>query len=195
MLDAPGPTTAASAASQATLAPADRLRARHPPASQHDDAEHELWHGSYSPKALVGSWLIAVIVTLAAVVLAVLVPEPMVWIAAAIIVPVVWLAIAAFLLYERMSVEYTLTNQRFIHKHGLVRRITDRIETIDINDVRYEQGPIERMFGVGTIRLLSNDASHPELVLPGIDPVQHVATLMDNARRQERRKRGLYMES
>jgi len=54
---------------------------------------------------------------------------------------------------------------------------------------------MERMFGVGTIKLLSSDTSDPSLVLRGIDNVQQVASMIDNARRDERRKRGLYMET
>ena len=37
--------------------------------------------------------------------------------------------------------------------------------------------------------------SDPSLVLRGIDNVQQVASMIDNARRDERRKRGLYMET
>jgi hypothetical protein len=69
------------------------------------------------------------------------------------------------------------------------------VEVIDIDDVSYSQGPIERLLGVGTIKLLSSDVSDPQLILRGIDDVQRVATLIDNARREERRRRGLYLES
>jgi membrane protein YdbS with pleckstrin-like domain len=102
---------------------------------------------------------------------------------------------AVRLVVARLSVEYTLTTQRLIHKRGLLRRVTDRVEVIDIDDVSYSQGPIERLLGIGTIQLLSSDVSDPQLVLRGIDNVQQVATLIDNARREERRRRGLYLES
>jgi uncharacterized membrane protein YdbT with pleckstrin-like domain len=194
-LSASSPSSASAAAAHATQSGVDRLRAAQQSASRNNDPEEQLWHGSYSPKAMFGSWILAGIVTLAAIVLCVLVPNPIAWIAAAIIVPVLWLAMAGYLLYERMSVDYTLTTQRFVHKHGIFRRVTDRTEVIDIDDVRYEQGFIERMFGVGTIKLLSSDTSDPELTLRGIDDVQRVATLIDDARRDERRKRGMYIES
>jgi uncharacterized membrane protein YdbT with pleckstrin-like domain len=115
--------------------------------------------------------------------------------AGAAIVVVLWLSLLGYLLYERLSVEYTLTNHRFIHQTGILRRVTNRIETIDIDDVTFEQGIIERMFGVGTIRLLSSDTSDPKLFLKGIDDVKRVANLIDDARRSERRKRGMYIES
>jgi len=149
-------------------------------------------HGGYSAKAMYGSWSMAILVTVAAVVLAVLVP--IAWIAVAIAVPLLWLGLLVTLLYRRMNADYTLTTQRLLHKSGILMQRTNRIEAIDIDDVTFEQGIIERMFGVGTIRLLSSDESDPKLSLPGIDNVQQVANLIDNARREERRKRGLYME-
>jgi hypothetical protein len=51
------------------------------------------------------------------------------------------------------------------------------------------------MFGVGTIKLLSSDLSDPKLVLRGIDDVRRVANVIDDARREERRKRAVYMET
>jgi membrane protein YdbS with pleckstrin-like domain len=186
-LGEPAPASTASAA--------EKLRAGNRPTANENDPEQQLWHGSYSPKAMYGSWLLAAIVTLVAIVVSILVPNPITWMAGAAIVVVLWLSLLGYLLYERLSVEYTLTNHRFIHQTGILRRVTNRIETIDIDDVTFEQGIIERMFGVGTIRLLSSDTSDPKLFLKGIDDVKRVANLIDDARRSERRKRGMYIES
>jgi uncharacterized membrane protein YdbT with pleckstrin-like domain len=142
-----------------------------------------------------GSWLLAGIATLVAVVLSAILWNPAVWLAAGAIVTVIWIVLAGHYLIERLSVAYTLTNQRFVHQRGLLQRVINRIEVIDIDDVTVEQGFIERMFGVGSIKLLSSDTSDPKLLLRGIDDVKRVATLIDDARRDERRKRGLYMEA
>ena len=181
-----------------TAAPsaAEQLRSGNRPAASNDDPEQQLWHGSYSPKAMYGSWLLAGVATIVAIAVSfVFSTTAFVPLAAGAIVVVLWLSLLGYLLYERMSVEYTLTNHRFIHQTGIFRRVTNRIETIDIDDVTFEQGLIERMFGVGTIKLLSSDTSHPKLSLRGIDDVKRVANLIDDARRDERRKRGMYIES
>jgi len=70
-----------------------------------------------------------------------------------------------------------------------------RIEVIDIDDVSYTQGPVERIFGVGTIQLTSSDRSHPTLSMIGIGEVTEVAGLLDDIRRAERRRRSLHIES
>jgi uncharacterized membrane protein YdbT with pleckstrin-like domain len=113
----------------------------------------------------------------------------------AIGIPVLWVFLIGMLAYKKVSVHYELTNQRFIHKAGILKRVTDRIEVIDIDDVRYEQGIVQRMLGVGTIRISSSDRSHPELVLSGIDEVARIADMIDDVRRKERRRRGLHIES
>ena len=74
-------------------------------------------------------------------------------------------------------------------------RKRDRIEVIDINDVTLRQGFVERMFNVGTIHIESSDMTDPELDLPGIDNVRHVADLIDNTRRAERQRRAVFMEN
>ena len=66
-----------------------------------------------------------------------------------------------------------LTNQRFIHESGILRRVSDRIEVLDIDDITFEQGIIERLVGVGTIRVMSSDRSHPELLMYGIENVRN----------------------
>jgi membrane protein YdbS with pleckstrin-like domain len=99
------------------------------------------------------------------------------------------------LAYRRVSVKYRLTNQRLFHEQGILRRVTDRIELIDIDDVTMEQGLLERLFGVGTIHVSSSDRTAPNLQMPGIDDVKAVADTIDQARRAERQRRGVFIES
>lgn len=191
----PAPGAASGPAAAGSPTAIDKFRAgRNSPSA--DDAELPLWEGSYSPKAMYGSWLLAGFVTVAALVLTIVLSAvAFAWLAAWAIAGVLWITFGVYYLIERYSIAYTLTSHRFVHQTGILRRVINRIETIDIDDVTIEQGFIERMFGVGTIRLLSSDTSHPQLHLRGIDDVRHVANLIDNARREERRKRGMYIES
>jgi membrane protein YdbS with pleckstrin-like domain len=160
------------------------------------EPEHELWRGGYAAKAMYGGWTFAAAVTVAAIVLAALLAAPYksaVWIAVAIVVPVVWVLPLLTLLYRRLSVSYTLTSQRFLIERGLLKRDHDRILLIDIDDVSFSQGLIERFVDVGTIKLTSTDASDRHLTMSGIADVQRIANLIDDARREERRKRAIYM--
>jgi hypothetical protein len=182
------------AAPQRPIAPNDRLR-QGMAATRNNDPEVTLWTGGFAPQAMIGYWLLAGFVTLASVVMSIFLPMPPVWIAGLGISIALWAAFAGYFAYQRLSVEYTLTTQRLIHKSGLLRRKANRVEVIDIDDVNYEQGLVERMVGVGTIRILSSDVSDPTLTLPGIGDVARIANLIDDTRRDERRKRSMYIEA
>jgi uncharacterized membrane protein YdbT with pleckstrin-like domain len=159
-----------------------------------DEPEAVLWQGSYSPKAMVGGWLLSLVVTIVAFVAGAFFP-PVGWFVAAVVSLAVWGGHLVLLIYQRMSHEYKLTSQRFIHSSGILRRVTDRIEVIDIDDVQVTQGFVERFLGVGTIRLLSSDVTSPLTTLAGINDVTRIATLIDDTRRTERRKRSVHIES
>lgn len=176
---------------------ADKLRGKSLEArSSANDAEISLWHGGFSPKAMIGSWILAALVTVVAIAASMFANYGGAGVFVAIMVSLaIWAGLGLQLLYRRYAVEYELTNQRLVHKRGILRRVTNRIETIDIDDVQVEQGFVERMFGVGTIKILSSDVSDPMLIIAGIDGVKEVGKMIDDARRQERRKRGVHIET
>lgn len=157
------------------------------------DEENELWSGGYSPKAMVGTWIAIAIVSVALIILAISVPPAM--LVSLGLVPFVWVIGGIVYTCRRLGVQYELTNQRFIHQKGILSRQTDRIEVIDIDDVTCKQGLIERIFGVGTIVLTGSDRTHPTLSMIGIADVKEVAGLIDDTRRQERRRRSLHIEA
>jgi membrane protein YdbS with pleckstrin-like domain len=165
------------------------------------EGEQELWQGNYSGKAMIGVWVLLAIVSVAVIAASLLLqlPAPIVGIPlvvlALIVLAIVWLYGIGVLLYRKASVHYRVTTQRLVHRRGIVKVATDRIELIDVDDISYTQGLVERMLGVGTVVIKSSDRSHPELKLGGIDGVQKVADLIDNARRKERRRHGVHIET
>ena len=163
--------------------------------SSPDDPEHDLWKGGFSPKAMIFYWLLAGVVTIVAIVAGIVANNAVVWIIGIAVAFSLWLAFALYLLYQRLSVEYQLTTQRLFHRKGILARVTNRVEVIDIDDVQFSQNLVERFLGVGTIRILSTDISDPKLVMLGIDDVKNVADTIDKVRRDERRRRGLHIET
>jgi uncharacterized membrane protein YdbT with pleckstrin-like domain len=162
-------------------------------AADDPEPEQELWTGGYSGKAMIGSWILAGLATIALIVVAVLF-LPSIYVVLALIA-LIWIGMLVTLAYRKLNIRYELTSQRFVHRTGILTQRTDRIEAIDIDDVTYQQGIVERMLGVGTIRISSSDRTHPELVLIGIDGVKRIAELIDETRRKERRRRGVHIET
>jgi membrane protein YdbS with pleckstrin-like domain len=161
--------------------------------------ERGLWKGGYSGKAMYGTWFGAGVITIAAIVgLALLArgeSAGTIWMITGTIILFMWVFVIGLYLYRRLSYHYELTTQRLIHQAGIFIRRVDRIEVIDIDDVSYTQGLIQRLLGVGRIVITSSDRSDPELVIDGIDNVQQVAGTIDDVRRSERRRRSLHIES
>jgi membrane protein YdbS with pleckstrin-like domain len=165
-------------------------------ASTRDDDDEEeitLWIGGYSAKAMVGSWMLAAMASVLFVVAAIYFQFSL--LIAFVLICLTWIFVALVLVYRKMGVYYELTTQRFIHKSGILKRTSDRLEVIDIDDVTFSQGLIQRIVNVGTIRISSSDRTHPELMLIGIENVHEVADNIDDVRRIERRRRGLHIEA
>ena len=161
-----------------------------------DETEEVLWQGQFSKLAMIGAWIGAGIFTIGLLVVGAMADfTGQAWAISAAAIVVLWVALVLRLLYQQLSLHYYLTNQRFIHERGLLWREVDRIEAIDIDDVAVQQGPVERMLGIGTIRMRTSDSSTPEFLIRGIEDVRRVGSLIDDARRKERRKRGVYVES
>ena len=174
-----------------------------PRAALPQEPEQKLWEGGYSPKAMYGTWLTLALVSVALIAAMILLPalkliDPLpkgVWGIVVGVIGLLWIGGIASFLYRRWSMHYELTTQRFIHTSGILVRTTDRIDVIDIDDVAYTQGIVQRFLGVGTIRMASKDRSHPKLVLGGIDQVERVSGMIDDVRRKERRKRSLHIDA
>ncbi len=162
-----------------------------------DVPEEPLWEGTYSPKAMLGTFILGAVLSVAVLVIwGILVQqENKYWVIPLAAIALGWIYLACRFAAHRLGIHYTLTNQMFYHRRGVLTRTTDRIEVIGIDDVTYVQGPIERLLGVGRINIRSNDATNPNFPLEGIENVESVAKLIDKARRAERLRRGMSVES
>ena len=157
--------------------------------------ETVLWTGTFSAKGLVHSWLLAGLISVVLPAGAMTVgANQREWMVLLGVIAVVWVGLGIILFLQQLNVNYELTDQRLIHRSGILLRRTNRIELIDMDDVSHEQGLIERLFDVGTIEIASSDRSHPIIELPGISRVEQVAMLIDDARRRERIRRGIHIE-
>lgn len=196
--DAGGVQAAASISrSEADRTPAGAGKPNLAPRGDDDDSEAEIWSGGYSPKAMVPHALGLAAGSVVLLIVAAYLPWQggMKWLVFLGGIALAWLFLGGLLVFRRLDVSYRLTNQRFVHESGILRRTTDRIEVIDMDDVTFTQGIVERLIGVGTVAVTSSDRTHPTLLLKGIDEVRDVADKIDAARRRERVRRGLHIEA
>ena len=94
--------------------------------------------------------------------------------------PPVWLAITSIILgilallapmIITRTTRYKITSYRIDYERGILKKRIDTLELWHIEDIRFEQGLLDRMMNVGSIIILSHDATNPKLELHGIpDP-------------------------
>jgi membrane protein YdbS with pleckstrin-like domain len=148
-------------------------------------------------KVLVRPVLITVIVVAAALVAEVLIPSGPA--AAAGRLAVAAVALLALMLWLTVPVlrwrttTYELTTKRLRLRAGIVTRHGRDIPLVRINDVSFEQGPLDRLLGCGRL-VVESAGEHGQIVLTEIPHVQDVhATLFrlveDEQRRLEREER------
>jgi membrane protein YdbS with pleckstrin-like domain len=189
-VDAPAATAVPPGNPTATAPAAAAQSAGAPRRGVVDTPEETIWEGSYSPKAMFGAAALGALVSLALIVGIFLAPSGWMQAALAAALVIVWALIAGRLVQRRLGISYKLTNHMFYHRHGVLTRVTDRIELIEVHDVTYEQGLFERLVDVGSIKIASSDRTDPIFYLRGVESVEKVAQSIDKARRNEQVRRG-----
>jgi uncharacterized membrane protein YdbT with pleckstrin-like domain len=97
--------------------------------------------------------------------------------------------------FARITMRYKLTNERLIITHGFISKTIEELELYRVNDVSMHQGLVERMFGLGDVRLETTDATSPEPQLKDIKSPERVKDMIRVAARAERqRRRVLYRD-
>ncbi|MBM4050135.1 MAG: hypothetical protein FJ279_33995 [Planctomycetes bacterium] len=144
------------------------------PAAAYGQVEMDLWSGRPSPWAM-GLRLLG----MAALALVFLCAFVAAWWKAVPHLPILGYALLAFyallalwtlakLVNLRYGKRYHLTSQRLTVSEGILSTRQDEMELIRVDDVAVQQTVWDRVFGVGTVEVVSTDASHPKLVIAGI---------------------------
>jgi membrane protein YdbS with pleckstrin-like domain len=66
------------------------------------------------------------------------------------------------------SIHYRITNYRIDFERGLLSKKIDTLELWHVDDISFHQSLLDRIMGVGTITIVSDDRSTPHLTLSGI---------------------------
>src|SRR5262249_50199151 len=148
----------------------------------------------YSPKAMLGAFAGCGVASVVLIGLSIWFGGAWAWAFLGAML-LLWIFALGKVLSARLGVHCKLTNQMFYHRKGVLTRVTDRIELIEIHDVTWEQGLFERLVKVGRVKIASNDRTDPIFFVRGIENVEQVAHLIDKARRGEQVRRGRRIES
>lgn len=81
---------------------------------------------------------------------------------------------------------YTITSQRIMVKTGLIGKNVEEIELLRVNDLSVAQSIPDRMLGIGTLTVFSDDASSPQLSFRKIHDAQKIKEVLRKAVRDEK---------
>jgi membrane protein YdbS with pleckstrin-like domain len=89
---------------------------------------------------------------------------------------------------------YRLTSQRLFIEQGILNQTIDQTELIRIDDVRVQKTLLDRVFGLGTVSLLSTDLSDRGVVIEGVCNADRVAEAV-RANTRTQRGKAFYVEN
>jgi membrane protein YdbS with pleckstrin-like domain len=88
---------------------------------------------------------------------------------------------------------YRITTQRLFVERGILSQTIDQTELVRVDDVRVFKSVMDRIFHLGTVELLSTDATDTKMVIDGVKDAEKVAEHIRSAMHRLRR-RSLYVE-
>ena len=104
------------------------------------------------------------------------------------------LIVGGGILFRILSARYRLTDERlFIHR-GILSQTADQLELIRVDDVRTHKTFLGRLLGIGTVIILTTDATDREVRIEGIRTPDTVAENVRSCMRKLRRK-SLFVET
>ncbi len=92
------------------------------------------------------------------------------------------------------STRYRLTTERLFIARGILRQTIDQIELVRVDDIRLTRSIVDRLFGLGTIQVLSTDFTDQSIEIVGIADAERVAELI-RAQMRTARRRSLFIEN
>lgn len=136
--------------------------------------EVTLWQGARSQITNWGVYAIALLLIAGAIVGGFFFSP--VW--ALIAVPVIWIV---WVWLQTRSESFTLTTERLRLKRGVLNQVFDEVELYRVKDVTLTRSAIQRMFGLGTVTMMTSDHGQENIC---IDSVHSSEELREQLRKQ-----------
>ena len=131
--------------------------------------EEDLWRGHPSQILNLHVYLFWAIILAATLVLALIFADNHYWALGIFgVVAIVALAQSTWAYFHLRMIEYIITTQRVRVISGLFSKEVQEIELFRVKDTSARQAFFQRLFGLGTITVLSGDEKQPRLVLDGV---------------------------
>ncbi|MBX3380771.1 MAG: PH domain-containing protein [Phycisphaeraceae bacterium] len=111
------------------------------------------------------------------------------WFASCLLIIPIPIAIWKFV--ELRNTAFSLSTQRIKLESGVLSKLYDQVELYRVKDAILTRTLIQRMLGLGTIKMITSDPTQPELTFPSIEDADHVRELIRQHVERMRRLRGV----
>lgn len=160
-----------------------------------DDREEVYFEGTPSLKGEIGTLTICALIDIALLVIAVITAKVIGTTAGWLIsIPSALLLGSAVLLYPVILLRlkrYKITNYRIDYERGLLSKSIDTLELWHVEDLSFQQSIWARMWGVGTIVILSHDDTIPRLEMRGLPKPRELFDVLKQRVISVKRQRGV----
>jgi uncharacterized membrane protein YdbT with pleckstrin-like domain len=141
--------------------------------------EHELYEGRPSWRALMSFYVGGIGLAVVVVVIVGLVAGE--WAPALVVAAVIAALTLVIGSFRRASTKYLITNQRLRISRGIVRKNVQETRLERVQNVNYEQGALDRMFGVGTVDFDTAGTDDSEFRFEWVNEPEQVVRAVDRA--------------
>jgi membrane protein YdbS with pleckstrin-like domain len=114
---------------------------------------------------------------------------PPIWVTIACVVIGLLLALVPWILTK--TYRYRVSNYRIDFERGLLSRNIDTLELWHVEDISFHQSLLDRMLGVGTITIVSHDATNPRLELKSLPKPRPLFDMLKQRVIAVKRQRGV----
>ncbi len=180
--------------------PADRLRSKATDAGDREP-ETDIWSGRTSWKHFAGRimlWILGnVAVAVLLGILASTIEALTSWHVFLVVLVIVLLSgawVVGRIALGILGCHYRLTTERLFIERGILSRTTDQTELIRVDDVGMHKSMLDRIFGLGTVAIMSTDATDNALLIEGISEPEKVTEAI-RSRMRALRRRSLFVEN
>jgi uncharacterized membrane protein YdbT with pleckstrin-like domain len=156
------------------------------------EEEQELWRGHPHWKDFLDLVCTALLWTLVGTIFAVMGGSTTRW-GVMIVTASAWAYVVLRIAYGMLNYHYRLTTERLFVSTGVFSKTIDQLELVRVDDVRIRKSLVERIVGLGTVEIISTDASHTETILRGIEDPERLADMVRHHMRQLRQQ-SVYVE-
>jgi membrane protein YdbS with pleckstrin-like domain len=99
----------------------------------------------------------------------------------ALVIPIIW----------ARTIRYRISNFRIDYERGLLGKTIDTMELWHVDDIKFHQSFMERILGVGTVTIMSDDQTTPSLPLRGLPNPRTIFDALKNRVIAIKRTRGV----